>query len=167
MRFQFAEAIFRSRINKFSFPNNEMHFKSLIQKNSMSDNRRLDPVGQCKVPCQLEPFWIPFARVLELSDIPRSMHFLIRSKSGDMIDVGKCAGNCNPFFKPLYENLVRPQISLRLPLCDIKDMQTVCVPIEYDDIETEIIGDENMTNGPTIKNLVIRSCACTEVETCY
>ena len=44
-------------------------------------------------------------------------------------------------------------------------MQTVCVPIEYDDIETEIIGDENMTKGPTIENLVIRSCACTEIET--
>ena len=90
-----------------------MHFKSLIQKKS--DNRRLDPVGQCKVPCQLEPFWIPFAKVLELSDIPRSMHFLIRSKFGDMIDVGKCAGHCNSSFKPLYENLVRPKISLRLP----------------------------------------------------
>ena len=113
MRFHFAEAIFRSRINKFSFPNNKMHFKSLIQKKS--DNRRLDPVGQCKVPCQLEPFWIPFAKVLELSDIPRSMHFLIRSKFGDMIDVGKCAGHCNSSFKPLYENLVRPKISLRLP----------------------------------------------------
>ena len=103
MRFQFAEAIFRSLI------------KPLIQKNSMTDNRRLDPVGQCKVPCQLEPFWIPFAKVLELSDIPRSMHFLIRSKFGDMIDVGKCAGNCNSSFKSLYENLVRPKISLRLP----------------------------------------------------
>ena len=108
MRFQFAEAIFRSRINKFSSSNNKMHFKSLIQKNSKSDNRRLDPFGQCKVPCQLEPFWIPFAKVLELSDIPRSMHFLIRSKFGDMIDVGKCAGNCNSSFKSLYENLVRP-----------------------------------------------------------
>ena len=103
MRFQFAEAIFRSLI------------KPLIQKNSMTDNRRLDPVGQCKVPCQLEPFWIPFAKVLELSDIPRSMHFLIRSKFGDMIDVGKCAGNCNSSFKSLYENLVRPKITLRLP----------------------------------------------------
>ena len=166
MRLQFAEAIFRSRINKFSSPNNKMHFKSFIQKSSKSNNRRLDLGGQCKVPCQLEPFWVPFAKVLELSDIPRSMHFLIRSKFGDMIDVGKCAGNCNSSFKPLYENSVRSKISQWLPQQNIKDMQTICVPIEYDDIETEIIDDEDMAKGPTIKNLVIRSCACTEVETC-
>ena len=102
MRFQSAEAIFRSRIGKFSSPNNKMEFKSVIQKNSKSDNRRLDPVGQCRVPCQLEPYCIPFAKVLELSDIPIFMPYLIRSKSGDMIDVGKCAGNCNSSIQPVY-----------------------------------------------------------------
>ena len=101
MRFQSAEAIFRSRIGKFSSPNNKMEFKSVIQKNSKSDNRRLDPVDKCRVPCQLEPYCIPFAKVLELSDIPISMPYLIRSKSGDMIDVGKCAGKCNSSIQPV------------------------------------------------------------------
>ena len=50
---------------------------------------------------------------------------------------------------------------------DIKDIQTHCVPIDFEDIETEIIGDEEIVQGPKIKNLVIRKCACTEVQTCY
>ena len=166
VRFDCVDAIFRSRLGKFS-PNNKMHFTSLVQKSAMTDNRMLSQDAQCGVPCQLEPYWIPFAKVFELSETPISLPFLIRSKSGDMINVGKCAGHCKSFFKPLYpKHSVRPNVSLKLPYCDIKDIQTHCVPIEFEDIETEIIGDEEIVQGPTIKNLVIRKCACTEVQTC-
>ena len=167
MRFECAEAIFRSRLGKFSPNNNKMHFTSLIQKRSISDNRKLSPDAQCRVPCQLEPYWIPFAKVLELSEIPISLPFLIRSKSGNMINIGKCAGHCNSSFKPPYQHSVRPNISLKLPYGNIKDIQTHCVPIKFEDIETETIGDEEIVQGPKIKNLVIRKCACTEVQTCY
>ena len=167
MHFECAEAIFRSRLGKFYSNSNKIHFTSLVQKSAMSDNRKHSPDGQCRVPCQLEPYWIPFAKVLELSEIPISLPFLIRSKSGDMINVGKCAGHCNSSFKSLYPNhSVRSKVSPKLPYCDIKEIQTHCVPIEFEDIETEIIGDEEIVQGPKIKNLVIRNCACTEVQTC-
>ena len=143
-----------------------MHLASLIQQSSKSDKRRLNPLDECRVPCQLEHYWIPFSKVLELSEIPSSLHFFIRSKSGDMVNVGKCAGNCFSSMKPLYQDPVRSTISRELPYCDIKDIKTICVPIEYDDIETEIVRDEDIVQGPTIKNLVIRSCACAEVQTC-
>ena len=95
-----------------------------------------------------------------------SYMILIR-RDPNMINVGKCAGHCNSFFKPLYpKHSVRPNVSLKLPYCDIKDIQTHCVPIEFEDIETEIIGDEEIIQGPTIKNLVIRKCACTELHIC-
>ena len=42
----------------------------------------------------------------------------------------------------------------------------MCAPIGFDDIETEIFDGKNASKGPTIKNLVIRSCACTEVQFC-
>ena len=166
MCFQYAEAIFRSRLGKFSPNNNKIQFPSMVQKSATSHNRKLSSDAQCRVPCQLEPYWIPFAKVLELSEIPIFLPSLIRSKSGDMINVGKCAGHCNASFKPLYQHSVRPNISLKLPHGNIKGIQTHCVPIEFEDIETEIIGDEEIVQGPKIKNLVIRKCACTEVQTC-
>ena len=85
VRFECVDAIFRSRLGKFSPNNNKMHFTSLVQKSAMTDNRMLSPDAQCGVPCQLETYWISFAKVLELSEIPISLPFLIRSKSGDMI----------------------------------------------------------------------------------
>lgn len=166
MRFQNAGAIFRSRLGKFSPGNNKMHFTYLIQKSSKSDKRRLNSVDECSVPCQLEHYWIPFSKVLELSEIPSSLHFLIRSKSGDMVNVGKCAGHCFSSFKSLYQDPVRSTIFQELPYCDIKNIQSLCIPIEYEDIETEIVRNEDIVQGPTIKNLVIRSCACAEVQTC-
>ena len=45
-------------------------------------------------------------------------------------------------------------------------MQTICVPIGFEDIKTEIIDGDKILNGPTIKNLIIRNCACAEVQSC-
>ena len=83
-----------------------------------------------------------------------------------MINVGKCAGYCHSSIKPLYRNPVRSFVSQNPPLYYIKDIQTICAPIEFEDIETEIIGNKDVAKGPTIEDFVIRSCACTEVEIC-
>ena len=61
----------------------------------------------CHGPCQRESFWISFDKVLEISEIPVYFHSFLRSKSGEMIDIGKCYGYCHPSRKELYPDLVR------------------------------------------------------------
>ena len=62
---------------------------------------------KCKVPCQLEPYWITFDRVLEMSELPPFLHSFIRPKSDKLIDVGKCIGHCSASHTPLYHHTVR------------------------------------------------------------
>lgn len=139
---------FRSRLNEFSRKHelatdiNQFDSINRIQRSFRS---------KCNAPCQLEPYWISFDKVLELSEIPIFLHSFLRSKSEDMIDVGLCSGHCNSSIKRLYSDL---------------NMQTKCVPIEFGEIETEIVDGDRIHNGPTIKNLVIRKCVCTEIHFC-
>ena len=166
--FQNVEASFRSRFSRLS--NN--HELPAVNKETSS-------APKCSLPCQLESFWISFDKVLEMSEIPSFLHPFLRSKSGDMIDVGKCYGSCNYSYKQLYPNLVSVSIrstwwsAFRHPILygplktlNFKNMQTRCVPIGFEDIKTEIIDGDKILNGPTIENLVIRNCACAEVQSC-
>ena len=97
--FQNVEASFRSRLTRFS--NN--HELAAVHKEASS-------APKCSVPCQLESFWISFDKVLEMAEIPSFLHPFLRSKSGDMIDIGKCYGSCNSSYKHLYPNLVSVSI---------------------------------------------------------
>ena len=47
-----------------------------------------------------------------------------------------------------------------------KNMHNRCAPIEFEDIKTVFANDNKIVDGPTIENLVIRSCACTEIQSC-
>ena len=61
-----------------------------------SHGKRNQMGGECQMPCQREPFWIPFAPVMELGNIPNILRDTIRSKARNMIDIGKCIWFCRP-----------------------------------------------------------------------
>ena len=113
-----SEAIFRSRLNKFTAKTYQddklslnMAHKTTHMGHSMIDSirgshgKRNQMGGKCQMPCQREPFWIPFAAVMELWNIPNILRDTVRSKAGNMIDIGKCIGFCRPSQFSLYQNL--------------------------------------------------------------
>ena len=114
MRFQNAEAIFRSRLGKFSHGNKKLHFMSLKQKKSKSDKRRLNSVDECRVPSQLENYWIPFSKVLELSEFifAFDQNWEIWLMLGSVLDIAS-------FLSNHYQDPVRSTISRKLPYFDI------------------------------------------------
>ena len=99
INFDFVEASFRSRLRNFSRSGKGM--------NSIPARHKQD--SNCMQPCQLEPNWIAFDKVMELSDIPISLQSFIQLKSdiNHMINVGKCVGQCNAPIIPLYPHAVR------------------------------------------------------------
>ena len=109
-----SEAIFRSRLNKFTAKTYQddklslnMGHKTTHMGHSIrgSHGKRNQMGGKCQMPCQREPFWIPFAAVMELGNIPNILRDTIRSKAGNMIDIGKCIGFCRPSQFSLYQNV--------------------------------------------------------------
>ena len=108
IHFECVGASFRSRLSKHRSQKNIFTTPAMHTKSNQSKQWiQKDP--KCMQPCQLEPYWVSFDKVLELSDIPMLMHSVIRSKTdvGHMINVGKCAGNCNASIIPLYQHSVR------------------------------------------------------------
>ena len=109
-----SEAIFRSRLNKFTAKTYQddklslnMAHKTAHMGHSIRGNhgKRNQMGGKCQMPCQRESFWIPFAAVMELGNIPNMLRGTIRSKTGNMIDIGKCIGFCRPSQFSLYQNV--------------------------------------------------------------
>ena len=105
-------AIFRSRLNKFvekRYHNDKLSMNVAQKTTHMVhdmdhsyDGRRHERTGKCQMPCQRESFWIPFASVMELGNIPNALRGTIRSNTGNMIDIGKCVGFCRQGQFPLY-----------------------------------------------------------------
>ena len=52
-----------------------------------------------------------------------------------------------------------------LTIC-VQDIETQCVPIEFEDLKTEILIDGKYENGPIVKNLIVKNCACSEIQIC-
>ena len=105
MQFKLAEAnFFRSRIDKFmkegKLTSEMKQETSIINVDSLIES-------ECNVPCQLKSFWISFDKILEMSEIPFFWHSFLKSKSGDMIDVGKCSGSCRSSIINFYSDPVR------------------------------------------------------------
>jgi len=109
-----SEALFRSRINKFSAKTYQddklslnMAHKTAHMGHSIrgTHGKRNQMGGKCQMPCQRESFWIPFAAVMELGNIPNMLRGTIRSKAGNMIDIGQCIGFCRPSQFSLYQNV--------------------------------------------------------------
>ena len=105
MQFQLAGAnFFRSRIDdlvKRGELTSEMKQEtSIIHVDSLFKS-------ECNVPCQLQSFWISFDKILAMSEIPSFLHTFLKSKSGDMIDVGKCSGRCGSSIQQFYSDPVR------------------------------------------------------------
>ena len=48
----------------------------------------------------------------------------------------------------------------------IQNMETRCIPIEFTDLKTEITVAGEKITGPTIQNLIIKKCACSEIQAC-
>ena len=101
-------AIFRSRLNKFvekRYHNDKLSL-NVAQKTTHMDHSNAgwshERTGKCQMPCQRESFWIPFASVMELGNIPNVLRGTIRSNTGNMIDIGKCVGFCRQGQFPLY-----------------------------------------------------------------
>ena len=111
MHFLCAEAYFRSRLSKFS-SSNEKHLNTrTMHKHTIQNSRWIKQSPKCMQPCQLEPHWVSFEKVLMMTGIPFSLHSVIRSKS-DMINVGKCVGHCNASIIPLYQQPVKKRFKL-------------------------------------------------------
>ena len=87
----FSEAIFRSRLNKFTaktYQDDKLSLNMAHKGHSTTHmshsirgghGKRNQLTGKCQMPCQREPFWIPFAAVMELGYIPnilRDKNFL-------------------------------------------------------------------------------------------
>ena len=132
-----------------------------------------DRVEQCERPCQREPYWISFDAIMELANIPNTLRPILRPKQETnehtfMFDVGRCSGFCklNPF--PLYHDFT---VSFSLKWNKklkiwIQNMETRCIPIEFIDLKTEITIAGEKIMGPTIQNLIIKNCACSEIQAC-
>ena len=112
-----SEAIFRSRLNKFTaktYQDDKLslnmahkgHSTTHMGHSIRGGHGKRNPIGgKCQMPCQRESFWIPFAAVMELGNIPNILRDTIRSKAGNMIDIGKCIGFCRPSQFSLYQNV--------------------------------------------------------------
>ena len=109
-----SDAIFRSRLNKFTaktYQNDKLSLNMAHKTTHMGHSirsthgKRNHMTGKCQMPCQREPFWIPFTAVMELGNIPKMLRGTIRSKVGNMIDTGKCIGFCRPSQFSLYQNV--------------------------------------------------------------
>ena len=111
-------AIFRTRLKKFTAKTYQDDKLSLNMADKTAhiidhmghsirgtDEKRNQMGGKCQMPCQRESFWMPFAAVMELGNIPNMLQDTIRSKAGNMIDIGKCIGFCRPSQFKLYLNL--------------------------------------------------------------
>ena len=105
---EIVDANFQSRISGSS-RNHEL--ESGIKQEYSINRIRTSFRSKCDSPCQLESFWIPFEKVLELSKIPIFMHSFLKSKSGGLINVGKCSGHCSSSVKRLYPDLVRQKMA--------------------------------------------------------
>ena len=117
-----SEAIFRSRLSKFTAKDHQDSARSLNMAHKTTFMERLidgnhgkrdQMSGHCQMPCQREPFWIPFMAVLELGNIPNMLRGTIRSKAGNMIDIGKCIGYCRSSLFSLYQDEQVSDDSLR------------------------------------------------------
>ena len=99
MHFEGVNAFFRTKLSKFS--------KEIKVKHTNLDrNGGNKKVSKCMMPCQLQPHWIPFEQILAMSGIPLYLHSMIRSKS-EMINVGKCIGQCSSTMRSIYPQPVR------------------------------------------------------------
>ena len=103
---QNVEAKFRSRA--IDRPQNHLS-GTTPAKQTMMDILQIEhkQFSECGVPCQLEPYWITFDKVLEMSEFPAFLYSYLRPKSDGLIDVGKCIGHCSASHTPLYHHNVR------------------------------------------------------------
>lgn len=117
-------------------------------------NSRSSPRSKCSQPCQRVPYKIKLDKALLLGGASPEYLPFIKSDETDAneeIDIGQCVGNC------------RPTIAGDLVASHSK---VACMPVEYSDIQTNIVTQNTIQQGPTIEGLAIVSCACSEVTTC-
>ena len=100
VHFEYVDAFFRTHLSKFT---TEMKVK---HTNLERHGGTIKKVSKCMMPCQLQPHWVPFEQILAMSGIPVYLHTMIRSKS-EMINVGKCIGQCSSMMRSIYPQPVR------------------------------------------------------------
>ena len=98
--FECVNAFFRTQLSKFSTGSQGKH------TNLNRNDGTMKKVSKCMMPCQLQPHWVPFEQILAMSGIPIYLHTMIRSKS-EMINVGKCIGQCSSTIRSIYPQHVR------------------------------------------------------------
>ena len=57
--------------------------------------------GKCGMPCQRKSNWISLKSVLERAHIPTDLATMLKTKQGNVIDVGRCSGFCKAPVFPL------------------------------------------------------------------
>ena len=150
--------------------------------------------GKCGMPCQRKSHWISLKSVLERAHIPIDLAKMLKTKQGNMVDVGRCSGFCKapvfPFIRGFtvsylwsgpcpFDYRTGPRASMTIGTLYInykpwlfykvyifQNMQTTCIPIKFDTLKTDIVINGKRENGPEIKNLIIKTCACTEIQIC-
>ena len=100
VHFEYVDAFFRTHLSKFTA---QMKVKHTNLDPNGGKNKK---VSKCMMPCQLQPHWVPFEQILAMSGIPIYLHTMIRSKS-EMINVGKCIGQCSSTIRSIYPQAVR------------------------------------------------------------
>ena len=62
--------------------------------------------GKCGMPCQRKPHWMSLKSVMERAHIPTDLAKMLKTKQGNMIDVGRCAGFCKAPGFPIIRGLM-------------------------------------------------------------
>ena len=99
LHFEYVDAFFRTHLSKFTS-------EIKVKHTNLDRNGGSKKASKCMMPCQLQPHWVPFEQILAMSGIPVYLHTMIRSKS-EMINVGKCIGQCSSTIRSIYPQPVR------------------------------------------------------------
>ena len=130
---------------------------------------------KCNQPCQRKPYFVAFDSIMLNGHIQTLVGRSIRPKDGKyMIDIGICSGFCKKFQTALYSEIpVSSTIyqssddrHYRIDPISNQNLETTCIPISFESLDTDILINGKYEPGPRLENLVIKDCACSTIENC-
>ena len=148
------------------------------------NNRRLNSMqslniqhlnDKCNQPCQRKPYFVAFDSIMLNGHIQTLVGRSIRPKDGEyMVDIGICSGFCKKFQTALYSEIpVSSTIyqssddrHYRIDPISNQNLETRCIPISFESLDTDILINGKYEPGPRLENLVIKDCACSTIENC-
>ena len=166
-----SHRFFRTRLSKQPNILNEHGNISNKRLQSMKSLNYQHLNNKCNRPCQRQPYFVAFDSIMEYAHIHKLVGRSIRPRDGQyMVDIGICSGFCKKFQTFIYTDIpVSPtnfRSHYRIKLVSIQNLETRCIPISFESLNTDIQINGKNEPGPKLENLVIKDCACSTIENC-